>query len=105
MRFPDETWSEEHKELQRMVRVAAQFSRAMELFLSLHGRLHRSGVSGGAPGAVDALFAALPAKAYAAMPTAKDETIAWAVWHIARIEDLTMNLLVARSAQVFDAQW
>lgn len=29
------------------------------------------------------------------MPTLKDETIAWVLWHIARIEDLIMGILVA----------
>lgn len=39
------------------------------------------------------------------MPTSKDETIAWAVWHIARIEDLTMNILVGEGQQVFNDAW
>jgi len=33
-------------------------------------------------------------------------SIAWLLWHIARIEDVTMNLLVAGTAQVLDgASW
>ena len=39
------------------------------------------------------------------MPTAKDETIAWVIWHIARIEDLTMNLLAGRTQEVFSPAW
>jgi hypothetical protein len=39
------------------------------------------------------------------MPTQKDETIAWVIWHIARIEDLTMNFLVARKEQIFSEEW
>jgi hypothetical protein len=39
------------------------------------------------------------------MPTGKDETIGWVLWHIARIENLTMNLLVARQDQIFDETW
>lgn len=30
------------------------------------------------------------------------ETIAWVIWHDARIEDLTMNMLVARQEQVWN---
>ena len=37
---------------------------------------------------------------YAVMVTSKDETIAWALWHIARLEDLTMNLLGSGGEQV-----
>ena len=39
------------------------------------------------------------------MPTSKDETIAWVLWHIARIEDLTMGILVAGDGQLFDTGW
>jgi hypothetical protein len=36
------------------------------------------------------------------MPTAKDETIAWSVWHITRIEDLTVGILIGGGEQIFD---
>jgi hypothetical protein len=36
------------------------------------------------------------------MPTAKDETIAWAIWHITRIEDLTVGILIGGDGQIFD---
>ena len=39
------------------------------------------------------------------MVTSKDETIAWALWHIARLEDLTMNLLVSGGEQVWNREW
>lgn len=42
---------------------------------------------------------------YRIMPTSKDETIAWVLWHMARIEDLTMNILIANGNQLFDSGW
>lgn len=39
------------------------------------------------------------------MPTSNDETIAWVLWHIARIEDLTMGILVAGGDQLFNEEW
>ena len=39
------------------------------------------------------------------MAASSDETIAWVLWHTARIEDLTMNYLVARQEQFFDSMW
>lgn len=42
---------------------------------------------------------------YALMPTSNDETIAWVLWHIARIEDLTMGILVAGGDQLFNEEW
>lgn len=42
---------------------------------------------------------------YSVMPTEKDETIAWHLWHIARIEDLVGNLLIAERPQIFGDEW
>lgn len=35
-------------------------------------------------------------------PTAKNMTIAWDLWHITRIEDLTTSILLCKNKQVFD---
>ena len=40
----------------------------------------------------DNLLFDLRREEYALMPTNKDETIAWVLWHIARIEDLTSDM-------------
>ncbi len=39
------------------------------------------------------------------MPSKDDETIVWALWHITRIEDLTMNVLIADENQIFNNDW
>lgn len=99
-------WSERHKALSKIIRKADAFPEAVETVLALHAELHTAKVSGQThENAVDLLWKDLKPAEYTVMPTAKDETIAWAVWHIARIEDLTMNLLVAGSPQVFDGSW
>jgi hypothetical protein len=97
-------WSQRHKELNGIIRKAELFSKAVEMTLSLHEELHTAKV-GIADNPVDRLFEDLTQGDYAVMPTAKDETIAWAVWHIARIEDLTMNILVNNDAQVYNETW
>ena len=106
--FGSDTLSEQHKELSKVlakVGVGNQIELARSMFLDLHAQLHRSAVSGTSKNEVDALFEDLRPCDYAVMPTKNDETIAWAVWHIARIEDLTINLLVNKSEQVFNADW
>ena len=97
--------SEMHKELSRIIRNEREFDRARQLFLDIHAKLNLSEVSGTEENEVDLLFRDLDRGEYAIMPTSKDETIAWVLWHIARIEDLTMNLLVARQKQVLDERW
>lgn len=51
---------------------------------------------------IDCLLNDLTVEEYKIMPTIKDETIAWVLWHIARIEDLTIGILVADGEQVFN---
>lgn len=97
--------SELHKELNQVIRKKDEIQQAKKRFLELHARLNLSSVSGTGQNEVDLLLRDLSKAEYAIMPTSKDETIAWVLWHIARIEDLTMNLLVDRKEQVFNADW
>lgn len=97
--------SEKHKELNAIIRKPDKLDESKRLFLELHSKLHISSMSGTERNEVDALLADLALHEYSIMPTSKDETIAWVLWHIARIEDLTMNILVADSKQLFDDEW
>lgn len=105
MKYFGKGLSEKHKELNRIIRKASETEQAKELFLSLHACLHQAEISGMPSNEVDALVCDLTSKEYATMPTKKDETIAWVLWHIARIEDLTMNILVDNKEQVFNPIW
>ena len=104
MKYFGEKAGELHKELSRIIRKPAEFDRARQLFLDLHAMLHTSIVSGGEYGETDCLLSDLAESDFYTTPSTKDETIAWSLWHIARIEDLTMNFLVARREQVFDSE-
>jgi hypothetical protein len=76
------------------------------LALEIHSITHTSKVSSsGTPTFCDDLLDGLANEDYSVMPTEKDETIAWHLWHIARIEDLTSNLLIAEQSQVFNEEW
>lgn len=97
--------SEMHKELNKIIRKPSHVEEAKQLFLELHALLHCSSMSGTNKNEVDTLFNDLSIQEYKVIPTAQDETIAWVLWHIARIEDLTMGILVARGAQVFNKDW
>lgn len=98
-------FSEQHQYLQTIIRKEAKIEEAKQCFLSLHAMLHHSRVSNMAVHEVDALLDDLKREEYTIMPGKQDETIAWVLWHITRIEDITMNLLLARTEQVYDAHW
>ena len=97
--------SQLHKDLNAVIRKADRLDEAKELFLMLHSKLNVSLISNTEQNEVDILLGDLEPDEYRIMPTSKDETIAWVLWHIARIEDLTMNILVAGCEQVFDDEW
>ncbi|MDR3280422.1 MAG: DinB family protein, partial [Synergistaceae bacterium] len=86
-------FSEQHKELGKIIRDKDRFEEAKQMFLSFHSSLNL---------AADRLLKDLAPQEWTIMPTAKDETIAWSVWHITRIEDLTVGILVGGDGQIFD---
>ena len=105
MKYFGDGLSELHKELNAIIRTKAKTETAKKLFLDLHAKVHLSQATDTGPNEVDDLLNDLSDGEYRVMPTAKDETIAWSLWHLARIEDITMNDLVAEEDQVFDENW
>lgn len=94
-----------HKELSAIIRKPDKLAEAKRLFLEIHSKLHLSSVTGTEENEVDNLLSGLAPYEYSIMPTSNDETIAWVLWHIARIEDLTMGILTANGEQLFDCKW
>jgi len=105
LKYISNEWSEQHKELGKMIRKADYFEQSVELFLNIHSQLHSEVVSTNKSNYINPLIDDLVDNEYSIMPESKDETIAWVMWHIARIEDLTMNILIADNNQVFDDEW
>lgn len=93
-------------ELRRRIKSPKNFQSAMELALEIHAITHTGEVSSSdTPTFCDELLDGLEEDDYSVMPTEKDETIAWHLWHIARIEDLVGNLLIAEKPQIFSDEW
>lgn len=105
MKYFGSELSEKHKELNKIIRNAEKIKQAKGLFLDIHAKLNLSEISNTEKNEVDNLLENLTQNQYSIMPTNKDETIAWVLWHIARIEDLTINILVARKDQIFNEDW
>lgn len=93
-------------QLRKLIRSPKSFESAIELALEIHAITHTSKVSSSdVPTFCDDLLDGLVEEDYSVMPTKKDETIAWHLWHIARIEDLVGNLLIAQQPQIFNDEW
>lgn len=97
--------SDAHKALNKIIRKEDQLEEAKTLFLDIHKKLHLSNISEGEENETDNLIGDLKEWEYAVMPTSKDETIAWVLWHTARIEDLTMGILAVGEDQIFNDTW
>ena len=94
-------WNEQHKALRQALRQASDLDRVRELFLAVHAPLHARTVSNTAGWNLEEeLWLGLSEAAFRCIPAGKEHSIAWCLWHLARIEDITMNLLVADCDQV-----
>lgn len=98
-------WNPKQKILNSIIRKKEYFEQAKELYLELHRFAHFCDGKTKEVTIMEQLWQDLEEYELAIMPTKKDVTIAWDIWHITRIEDLTVNLLIADQEQVLTAQW
>lgn len=78
-----------------------------DLFLAQHARLHSARVTGGSePLISDALVEYLSDSQLQGIPYGQEHSLLWCLWHLARIEDLVLNVVVAGGHQVWeDGGW
>jgi len=98
-------WNENHKKLTNRILNPLEHKPSVDLFLDQHGLLHSSKTSNSAVATLeDELFQGIKEETLRKYPVAAPDTknsIVWHIWHITRIEDMTMNVLVANDRQVF----
>lgn len=81
---------------------ASQAEAAVQDFFPVHAMLHSAGIdSAGGWSYEDDIFDHLSPEIACRIPTGEVHSPLWCLWHIARIEDMTMNLLAAGTPQVF----
>ena len=76
----------------------------LAFFLSQHAAVHAREVSGRAFPA-QAVFDELSDDQMRLRPSEGLNSLVWLLWHMARTEDVAINLVVAGSDQVLDAEW
>ncbi len=76
----------------------------IDFFLDQHAWGHTSAISGGAqPTTVDRLIDGLSDGELRRRPAPTANSIAWLLWHMARIEDAAVNVLIAGQPQVLES--
>jgi DinB superfamily len=100
-------WNRKHKHLRETLKKPEDYSEAIALFLSQHRWLHSLKIDQGEwdySSLQDDLLCGLEEEIFRKHPVPNPDTknsIAWHLWHISRVEDMTMNILVADEEQVY----
>jgi hypothetical protein len=94
-------WNQQQQALRQALSEPGQHAQAIELFLKQHAMVHAARMSElGLPSFEDEVLLGMTESGIRRVPKNIDHSIAWLIWHIARIEDITMNILVAGSPQL-----
>jgi hypothetical protein len=95
-------WNQQFKILQDTWPKPNNFSECIDICLQLHGMVHSAAPEQAVPVSFeDELWAVLSEEAFRKLHHG-DQSIAWKLWHAGRIEDMTMNVLIAGESQVID---
>jgi hydroxypyruvate isomerase len=96
-------WNKDIKQLREIIMKQDKIEESKYLSLSLHSMVHSSDMSGLLIKTFeDELWEGLDEHTFRTSTNEKGRTIAYGIWHSARIEDITMNLLVSEDEQVFN---
>lgn len=94
-------WNKQQTEFKDILLAFDQHDKAISLFLRQHARHHSAAMADTEPWSFeDEIMDAISDQTARLVPINEEHSIAWLLWHIARIEDVTMNLLVAGQSQI-----
>jgi hypothetical protein len=95
-------WNEQQKLLRQALTKSDDYQSAIDLFLRQHAMVHRAKMSDmRLPSFADEVWGDASDEIVHCVPPKFEHSIAWIIWHLARIEDMTMNGLLAGKPQIF----
>lgn len=95
-------WNEGQQAL-RQALGGSNHEQAVDLFLRQHAMLHCAEMAGaGLWSFADEVWQDLSEESARRIPLGAEHSIVWTTWHSARIEDLTMSLLLVEMPQLFE---
>lgn len=98
-------WNPRQADLRQALKDS-ELEKAKSLLFELHSQVHSSKVYANISSTfMDEIWEGLSEKAFRTMPSPKHVTIAWNIWHITRIEDITTSILIAGSSQILNEKW
>jgi hypothetical protein len=96
-------WNQQQKNLRQALLHSKDYSGAIESFMNQHARLHSSEMAGSGQWSFDdEAWQGVSGAAAREIPRGEEHSFVWIFFHLARIEDVTMNVLLAHQEQVLD---
>ena len=96
-------WNERHQKLHHAL-AKGDRDQAVALFLEQHAMVHSTRISStGLWSFEEEVLQGMSEMQIRQIPAGGEHSIAWILFHIARIEDITMNMLIAGTSQVFSS--
>ena len=93
--------NKQQTELRRVLLSFNQNDKAIQLFIGQHALLHSAEMAqSGSWSFEDEILDDMPDEHIRRIPQKFEHSVAWLFWHMARIEDVTMNMLVAGTPQL-----
>jgi len=94
-------WNKQQTECRRTLLSYSQHDKAIQLVLSQHAMLHAARMAQTKAWSFeDEVLDDMTEVQIRRIPHNREHSVAWILWHIARIEDVALNLLVAGSPQI-----
>ena len=92
----DKAWSENNKEIQKLLTKEATFKEAIQKLLDFREEMFEQ---------ITQIVSGYPDEAFAKMPFAgadgyHSKTLAYSIWHIFRIEDIVAHEMIAEDEQI-----
>ncbi len=98
-------WNQQHHELKLSLSHPDKYPGWYGLFLHQHAQVHSSELSeDGEWSVVQEVMQGMDVASLRSIPARGEHSIAWVIFHLARIEDVTMNMLVAGDVQLAERE-
>lgn len=93
-------WNAQQKQLRALLEGGENHEHAIALFLEQHAMTHSAAMAPSPHSFADEIWAEITEDIVRRIPQNCGVSIAWHIWHLARVEDITMNILVAERDQL-----
>ena len=105
MKLSFREWNARQKILRHDLEKSENFHQAISLFIEQHEMVQSAQmVSSEFASFADEIWKDWTEENIRRIPKSEDYSIAWVIWHMARIEDITMNMLVAGIPQLAEEE-